>query len=138
MRRLHTCFLCEASCGLVMEVEGDRVTSVRGDPDDPLSRGHICPKATAIEDIRTNPDRVTVPLRRTQSGFVEISWEEALDECADRIAQIQATHGRDAFGMYLGNPIAHTYTGLLGGLALSHALHTRSRYSATSADQLPH
>jgi anaerobic selenocysteine-containing dehydrogenase len=138
MRRLHTCFLCEACCGLVLEVESDRVRSVRGDPDDPSSRGHICPKAAAIEDIRTDPDRVTVPLRKTRSGFAEISWEEALDEVTDRVSEIQRVHGREAFAMYLGNPMAHSYAGLLGALSLWYALGTRSRFSATSADQLPH
>jgi anaerobic selenocysteine-containing dehydrogenase len=130
--------LCEASCGLVMEVEGDRVMSVRGDKDDPLSRGHICPKATAIEDIRRDPDRVTSPLRRTAKGFVEVSWEEALDEAAEKIANIQKEHGRDAFALYLGNPLAHSYSGLLGTIFLWWTLGTRSRYSATSIDQLPH
>lgn len=121
-----------------MEVEGDRVMSVRGDKDDPLSRGHICPKATAIEDIRRDPDRVTAPLRRTAKGFVEIPWDEALDEAAEKIASIQREHGRDAFALYLGNPLAHSYSGLLGTIFLWWTLGTRSRYSATSIDQLPH
>ena len=46
-RHLHTCMLCEAVCGLAVELDGTKVKSVRGDPDDPFSLGHICPKAAA-------------------------------------------------------------------------------------------
>jgi len=48
--RVHfrACNLCEAMCGLRIEVEGDRIRSIRGDADDPFSKGFLCPKATAL------------------------------------------------------------------------------------------
>ena len=52
------CNLCEAICGLEITLEDDRVTRIAGDPDDPLSRGHICPKAVALQDIQSDPDRL--------------------------------------------------------------------------------
>jgi anaerobic selenocysteine-containing dehydrogenase len=137
--KLHTCMLCEAMCGLAFEVDGDRATTVRGDRDDPFSAGHICPKAAAIEDVRTDPDRLRAPLRRTRGGsFERVTWSAAIDEAADRIAAIQDAHGRDAAAIYVGNPMAHTYTGLFGALLLIESLGTRARFSATSVDQLPH
>ena len=50
--RLGVCNLCEAICGLELEIEGARILSIRGDADDPFSRGHICPKAVALQDIQ--------------------------------------------------------------------------------------
>ncbi|MEY8841134.1 hypothetical protein AB9K41_19070, partial [Cribrihabitans sp. XS_ASV171] len=52
----RTCNICEAMCGLVIAHDGQQVLSIKPDPDDPLSRGHICPKAVALQDFRTDPD----------------------------------------------------------------------------------
>ena len=138
--RVHfrTCNLCEAMCGLRIELEGDRIRSLRGDPDDPFSRGFLCPKATALEDVHLDPDRQKAPLRRTADGWARIGWEEALDEVAQRFRDIQVRHGRDSVAIYLGNPTVHSLGAMTHGLGLIHALRTRNRYSATSVDQLPH
>jgi anaerobic selenocysteine-containing dehydrogenase len=131
--------LCEASCGLTVELEDDRVVSVRGDEEDPLSHGHICPKAAAIEDIRQDPDRVLEPLMRTPGGeFQPVPWAEALKRAGQSIARLQAEHGPDSVALYLGNPVVHNFLGNLSLTQLIFSLGTRSRFSATSLDQLPH
>ncbi len=135
--RLHTCTLCEAACGIVLQVEGGRVVGVRGDRDDPFSRGHVCPKAAAIPDVVGDPDRIREPMRRVGDRWEPVSWEEALAEAADRISAIQRAHGRDAVALYAGNPTVHGHGALLGIPLLSRALGGHSRFSATSADQLP-
>jgi len=125
--------LCEAVCGVT--VEGD---SVRGDPDDPFSQGHICPKAAAIPDVQNDPDRLRAPQRRMASGkWQSISWDEALDEAGWKLAEIQRKYGRNAVGLYLGNPSVHSYSAMLAVPLFSRALGSRSRFSATSVDQLP-
>jgi anaerobic selenocysteine-containing dehydrogenase len=134
---LHTCMLCEAACGIAVRVEGNKVVSLRGDPEDPFSRGHVCPKAAAIPDVMDDPDRVREPLRRVGDRWEPVSWEEALGEAADRITAIQRAHGRNAVALYAGNPTVHGYGALLGIPLLSKALGGRSRFSATSVDQLP-
>jgi anaerobic selenocysteine-containing dehydrogenase len=136
--RFHTCMLCEAVCGLAVEMEGDKVLRVRGDAEDPFSRGHICPKAAAITDVQDDPDRIRQPQRREGSRWVAISWEEALDEAGRRLAEVQQKHGRNALGVYLGNPTVHSYSAVLATPLFNRALGTRSRFSATSVDQLPH
>jgi anaerobic selenocysteine-containing dehydrogenase len=134
----RTCNLCEAMCGLAIEVADGRVTSIRGDADDPFSRGHICPKAVALQDVHEDPDRLRRPLRRRGRSWEEIGWDEALDEAAGRLAAIQRAHGANAVAVYQGNPTVHNYGSVLFAQLLLKTLGTRSRYSATSVDQLPH
>jgi anaerobic selenocysteine-containing dehydrogenase len=134
----RTCTLCEAMCGLAIELEGGRIVSIRGDEADPFSRGHICPKGVALQDIHADPDRLRWPVRRTQNGWQRIGWAEALDETAERLRAVQREHGRDAVAVYLGNPTVHNYGSLLYGPGFVRALRTKNRFSATSVDQLPH
>ena len=65
----------------------DRDRSIRGDEDDPFSRGHICPKAVALKDLHDDPDRLRRPLRRAGASWEEVAWDEALDEAAERLAR---------------------------------------------------
>ena len=134
----RACNLCEAMCGLRIELEGDRIRSIRGDPDDPFSRGFVCPKATALEDVHLDPDRQKRPLRRTGDAWTTVAWTEAFDEVAGRLREIQRQHGRDSVAIYLGNPNVHSLGTLTHGLSFIRALRTHNRYSATSVDQLPH
>ena len=130
------CTLCEAHCGIDVEVEGDRVLRITGDAEDPISRGYICPKAAALADLYADPDRLRRPVRRVGSEWEQIGWDEALDMAADGLRAVQRRHGDDAVATYFGNPSAHTMA-VLSGLPLRHVLNTRNHYSATSADQLP-
>lgn len=134
----RNCHLCEAMCGIVIETEGDEVVAVRGDEADPFSRGHVCPKAPALAEIHADPDRLKAPLQRVGDDFVEVGWDTALDAIAERLAAIQKAHGRSAVATYLGNPSVHHHGTTLLAPVFLHALGTRSRYSATSVDQLPH
>src|SRR5215470_1612475 len=135
---LHTCMLCEAVCGLEVEVENGSIGRVRGDPEDPFSLGHICPKAAAIADVQADPDRVLEPQRREAGRWQAVSWTAALDEAGRRLAEVQRKHGRNAVAVYLGNPTVHSYSALLATPFFNRAMGTRSRFSATSVDQLPH
>jgi anaerobic selenocysteine-containing dehydrogenase len=103
-----------------------------------LSRGHICPKAVALQDLHNDPDRLKKPMRRTPSGFEQISWDEAFDEAASRIRAIRDQHGRQALATYAGNPNVHNSGAILFAPTLTKAIAPRNRYTATSVDQLPH
>jgi anaerobic selenocysteine-containing dehydrogenase len=139
-KAFHTCMLCEAVCGVVLDGVGERGAnfSVRADLHDPFSKGHICPKAAALPDVVNDPDRVRAPMKRVGHRFVEVDWNEAIDEIGSRLSRIQKDHGRSAVGLYLGNPTVHSYTAILTVLLFARALGTRARFSATSVDQLPH
>ncbi|MCW4355025.1 molybdopterin-dependent oxidoreductase [Hoyosella sp. YIM 151337] len=138
-KRLGVCNLCEAICGLEFTLDEGAITAVRGNPQDPLSRGHICPKAVALQDIHNDADRLRAPVRRTAEGAWEpISWNEALELAVSKIAAIQDEHGNDAVAVYLGNPNVHSLGSMTHGTQLASTLRSKNTYSATSVDQLPH
>jgi len=130
------CTLCEAHCGIRVEVEGQRVVRISGDPDDVLSRGYICPKAAALVDLQSDPDRLRRPVKKVGGRFVEIGWEEALSRAASGLLGVADRHGPDAVANYLGNPGAHS-SGIFMSVLVRKLLGSRNNYSATSVDQLP-
>jgi anaerobic selenocysteine-containing dehydrogenase len=119
-------------------VEGDHVTGIRRDPDDPLSRGAICPKGVALADLHHDPDRLRAPLRRTKSGWEPVGWNDALELAARRLRSIRQAHGPDAVALYRGNPTSHNYELMLFQQDFVAALGSRNVYSAISMDVLPH
>ena len=138
--KLHfgTCTLCEAMCGIEVKHDGEKVLSIKGDKNDPFSKGYICPKATALQDLYEDPDRLRQPVERTGDGWKEISWTEALDKVAAGIQTLQKTHGQNSLGIYLGNPNVHNMGSMLTTKHLLTSLKSRIRFSATSINQLSH
>ena len=67
----RTCPLCEATCGIAVEVDraAGRVVTIRGDDEDPFSRGYLCPKAYGLKALQEDPDRLRRPIRRTADGL---------------------------------------------------------------------
>ncbi|MEZ4935750.1 MAG: molybdopterin-dependent oxidoreductase [Saprospiraceae bacterium] len=134
----RNCNICEALCGLEIKYEGDQVISIKGDKNDPFSRGHICPKAVALQDFYQDIDRLRHPVKKTKNGFEKISWEEAFDLIENKIKNIQDKYGHDAIATYLGNPNAHNFGNQLFLPTFLRSLKTKNKYSASSVDQLPH
>ena len=132
----RTCHICEANCGIIVETEGRKVLSIKGNPDHVLSGGYICPKATAITDIQEDPDRLRAPLKRDGDEWREISWDTAFSEIAARVTKVTAGEKRAA--LYLGNPTAHNYGVTTQIKGLFKALRVQGLYSASTLDQLPH
>jgi anaerobic selenocysteine-containing dehydrogenase len=132
----RTCHLCEAMCGVAIEHRGGEILGIRGDDADVLGRGHVCPKAVALEDLHLDPDRLRRPVKRVGDRFVEIEWSEAFDLVESGVKRIWAAHGRDAVGLYIGNPTAHQPGALLMLAPFLLTLRTANRFSASSVDQL--
>src|SRR5918997_673392 len=134
----RTCPLCEATCGLAITLDGDRVTQVRGDADDVFSHGFLCPKGVSIQQLHEDPNRLRTPLVKQPDGsFAEASWDEAFALIAERLPAIQAEHGKDAIAAYVGNPNAHTLDGMVYLRALLKALQSKNVFSASTVDQFP-
>jgi anaerobic selenocysteine-containing dehydrogenase len=134
----RTCTLCEAMCGLKLELDGNRIVSVRGDEDDPFSQGYICPKGVAIADVHHDPDRLRTPMRQAADGsFVPIGWDEAFDLVEQRLLAVRARSGADAIAVYMGNPIIHNYGVLLLRASFARAVGSRNCFGPGSQDTSP-
>jgi anaerobic selenocysteine-containing dehydrogenase len=134
----RNCSICEAICGIEITQRPDGTLDISADKDDPFSRGYICPKAVALQDLHFDKDRLSHPVRRTKNGWQRIGWEEAFDEVGQNLKAIQTAHGNNAVATYTGNPTVHSYGAMLFAPGFIRSLHTRNRFSATSVDQLAH
>jgi anaerobic selenocysteine-containing dehydrogenase len=138
----RTCPLCEAGCGLEVtlrrtEEGGEQIQRIRGDREDVFSGGFICPKGSTLKHVHEDPDRLRTPLVRRNGEHVEATWEEAWEVVADGLAGVIERHGRDALAIYVGNPTAHSLSGMMFSRALLTGLGTRARFSASTVDQMP-
>lgn len=108
MKQVKTfCRVCEPACGMVAEVEDDQLIRLKPDTEHPVSKGFVCNKGIYGADIHNDPDRTKWPLKRTGPGeFERVSWAEALDDIARRLADIKERHGSSALATYTGNPTA--------------------------------
>ena len=133
----RTCHICEANCGVIVMAEGRDILSIKGDPDNAMSRGHICPKATAIADLQNDPDRLRRPMKRVGEDWQEISWDQAFAEIGEKARAIM-TRDPASTALYVGNPNAHSYGNVLTSGDLKKALRTKNVFSASTVDQMPH
>ena len=133
----RTCPLCEATCGLEIEVVDDRVRRIRGDMANPFSAGFICPKGSTLKQLHEDPDRLRTPLIKENGSHRPATWEEAFGLIARRFAAIVEAHGRSALAIYVGNPNVHQLDNTLGIRPLIKSLGTRNIFSASTVDQMP-
>ena len=133
----RTCPFCEATCGLEVETRGREVVSVRGDREDVLSHGFICPKAYGLKQLHDDPDRLTAPLIRRAGELTEATWGEAFEEIDRRLSPLLAEHGKNSVAVYIGNPNAHNLSSLVYGPVWLRALGSQNIYTASTVDQMP-
>jgi YD repeat-containing protein len=140
---LRTCPLCEATCGLEITLRprpegGEEVVRIRGDKADVFSRGFICPKGSTLGQLRDDPDRIRHPLVRDAAGrLVEATWAQAWVAVDRGLHGVIDRHGREAVGLYFGNPVAHNLGPMLYLRHLVKALGSPHLYSASTLDQRP-
>jgi anaerobic selenocysteine-containing dehydrogenase len=131
----RTCPFCEATCGLQIEISGaGEVESIRGDSEDVLSQGFICPKAFGLKELRGDPDRLRAPLVRKDGELREATWEEAFAAVEAGLGPVLEEHGRDALALYVGNPNAHNLSAMVYLQVLLRAVGSKNVYSASSVD----
>lgn len=134
----RTCPLCEATCGLEITLEEDRVKVIRGDRENVFSHGFICPKGSTLGRIHDDPDRLRTPMiKGTDGSWEEVSWAEAFALVAERFADVTSTHGRQAVAVYLGNPNVHSLDNGLASRPFVKALQTQNVFTASTVDQMP-
>ena len=96
---------------MLVTVEGDRATQLRGNPDHPVTRGFLCGKVARYLEREYSPDRLLYPMRRVgvkgDGRFQRISWDEALDEIAFRLTNVAREFGPEAV-------LPYSYAGTMG------------------------
>ena len=102
-------------CGLRVRLEGQRVLETLGDPEHPESRGFACVRGQAVADVVDNPERVLVPrVRSGPDGFVDTTWEEALEQIARAIEQVGAARSAVYTGHGVRGQFAARFASMLG------------------------
>ncbi|MFH8633114.1 molybdopterin oxidoreductase family protein [Streptomyces lydicus] len=134
---LRICPLCEATCGLTVTLDGDRITAARGDRDDVFSKGFVCPKGVSFGELDADPDRLTRPLVRRDGVLTEATWDEAFAAVQAGLRPVVEAHGPDSVAVVLGNPNVHTVAGALYPPVLLAGLRSRSVFTASTVDQMP-
>ena len=135
MREVKTfCRVCEPSCGLVAQVEDNKITSLKPDKSHPVTKGFACHKGLATLEIHQDEDRLNFPQRRSADGKLErIPWTDATTGIADKIADLKARYGDDAIASYTGNPLA--FNSLAGPAIGSFLLNNGIRRNFSSGTQ---
>jgi anaerobic selenocysteine-containing dehydrogenase len=116
------CQGCTQWCAIQIFVQNGRAVRVRGNPLSKASGGYTCPKAHLIPQQTYDPDRIKVPMKRTnpEKGrgidpkFVPISWDEALDTVADKMMELRKNNETQKL-CYIRGRYSSTATGILYG-----------------------
>ncbi|MEX0343911.1 MAG: molybdopterin-dependent oxidoreductase [Rhizobiaceae bacterium] len=100
------CNICFNACTLKFHFSGERIVRITGNEEDPVHGGRICPKSQMTLQAYENKERLRTPLRRTgkrgEGKFEPVSWDEALDDIAARLAGIRDEFGSEALGIFSG------------------------------------
>ena len=138
-----TCPYCGTGCGVLIRTDAGRVVDVQGDPDHPANFGRLCTKGSTLHltaaDSVTQQTRLLHPMRRAErhAAPVRVSWDEAMNEAAERLARVIHEHGSQAVGFYgSGQLLTEDYyvlNKLVKGLIGTNNLDTNSRLCMSSA-----
>ncbi len=100
---LTDCTLCYHSCGAEVTVEDGKATKIRGLASHPVNKGRLCPKGANALEVIYSPDRLKQPLKRINGSFEEISWDQALDEIAEKLLKLKEAYGPQVWGFFCGS-----------------------------------
>ena len=92
-REIYTdCTLCYHSCGTRVTIEDGKAVKIRGLESHPINSGRLCPKGANALDVIYSPDRLKQPLKKINGNFEPVSWDQALDEIAEKLNRLKAEH----------------------------------------------
>jgi formate dehydrogenase len=132
--RFTYCRICEARCGLAVTVDGNRITRIAPDKQNPYSWRDFCVKGHTADRVISHPRRIVAPMKRTASGYVEVPWDQAIREIAAELVEIRDRDGADAIAVYTGNPWGFSGSNPMFASAFMDAVGTNSRYNVGSID----
>ncbi|AGL00060.1 molybdopterin-containing oxidoreductase family protein [Desulfoscipio gibsoniae] len=103
------CMLCVWDCGIKATVEDGRLTEVKGLPEHPISKGYLCPRGEALPSYVYSASRLTTPMRREKGRWQKVSWDDALDYCAEKLNAVKAKYGARALAVFCGSVGVESY-----------------------------
>jgi len=131
----HTfCRVCEATCGLEVDVEDNRVVAIRPDKQHVVSKGYSCVKGIHFDQVQNSPDRITQPLKRIGTRWEPIGWEQAIAEIGARIKAIRDRDGADAIAHLVGSAGGANVLAPLFRNAFYKALGSRAMFGTGTCD----
>jgi anaerobic selenocysteine-containing dehydrogenase len=133
------CSLCYLNCGLEVQLDGRKITRVRGDKAHPRSGGYLCQKAQRLTWYGDHEDRLTTPLRRRPDGTHEpIGWDTALTEIAAKLHAVRdadTAAGRPGSFAYVGGGGQGNHSGGAYGASLLKWMNSTRHFNALSQEK---
>jgi len=130
------CRFCHANCGILVEVEDDRPIRVTGDPDNPAYHGFTCAKGRRLPEQHAHPERLLHSQRRRADGsFEAISSETAMDEVAEKVAELVRRHGPRSVALYVGTYSGPHPASIPSAVGWMLALGTKMVFTSSAIDQ---
>ena len=135
METRHTfCRICEALCGLEVDVDAGRVVAIRPDSRHVTTEGFACIKGLKQHRMYGSPDRLKYPLRRVGKRCERVSWDEALREIGTTVRRLTTEHHPDAVAMYIGTAAGFGVLHPIFAQGFMTGLRSRSMYSSATQD----
>lgn len=130
------CRICEALCGMELDVDEarERVVAIRPDRAHVVTQGFACIKGLRQHELYQSPDRLREPLRREGGRLRPTTWERALGEIGERVRAIRSRHHPDAIAMYVGTAAGFSILHPVFAQGFMQGLGSRSSYSSATQD----
>ena len=134
--KITFCRICEATCGLEVDVEDNRVKAIRPDPKHVVSKGFACVKGTRWGATQHSPDRILHPLKRVGDRFEEISWDQAIREIGGKLRKLIDRYGPKTLAHFVGSAGGAIVMSPMVRTALYQGLGTRRMYGTGTCDTM--
>ncbi|MEH6828466.1 molybdopterin-dependent oxidoreductase, partial [Parasphingorhabdus sp.] len=130
------CRFCHASCAMVVEVENDKILSVKGDKQDHLFNGYTCIKGRQLPDMHNLPDRmITSKIRQPDGSFKDIATADALALAGAQMKKMVEEHGPHSIAVYCGTNAFQNSAVLGTSYAFAQGIGSRNWYTSVTVDQ---
>ena len=128
------CRVCTSVCGILVDIDGDRVVAVHGDGEHPFSHGYTCPKGRALPQLHHHPDRLERPQMRMDGTLQNTTWEACLDDLGTKLRNTINTHGPESVGINFGTGVGMDAVGYRIAQSLHAAIGTPAKFSPLTID----
>jgi anaerobic selenocysteine-containing dehydrogenase len=128
------CRVCTSVCGILVDIDGDRVAAVHGDGDHPFSHGYTCPKGRALPQIHHHPDRLERPQMRVDGTLQDTTWVACLDDLGTKLLDTIDKHGPESVGINFGTGVGMDAVGYRIAQSLHAAIGTPAKFSPLTID----